>query len=147
MKLCSCTALLVFVVAVGAYAVADNPPPQMPATKAPVQTDSTTSSKQDNGDIPPPSGASADKPRAVSPEGIAFLQRLSKNTPFGTVDFDLKGLRAGMGARQEPANKDIKLIRAKIGEIPCEWVLAPRRPKPRLDDPVGKVKSVLLAFH
>jgi monoterpene epsilon-lactone hydrolase len=126
MKRYSGTALLVFVVAVGAYAVADNPTqPQAPVTKTPVQTDSTASSKQDHGDIPPPSEASADKPRVVSPEGTAFLQRLSKNTPFGTVGFDLKGLRAGMGARQEPANKDIKLIRVKIGEIPCEWVLAP----------------------
>ncbi len=126
MKRCSGMALLVFVVAVGAYAVADDvPQPQAPVTKASVQTDTTASSKQDNGDIPPAAAASADKPRVVSPEGIAFLQRLSKNTPFGTVGFDLKGLRAGMGARQEPANKDIKLIRVKIGEIPCEWVLAP----------------------
>ena len=30
-----------------------------------------------------------------------------------------------MGTRQEPTIKDIKLIRTKIGEIPCEWVLAP----------------------
>jgi acetyl esterase/lipase len=98
MKRYSGTALLVFVVAAGAYATADNPRP---------------------------SGASADKPRAVSPEGIAYLQRLRNNTPFGTTDFDLNGLRAGMGSRQEPVNKDIKLIRVKIGEIPCEWVLAP----------------------
>ena len=80
---------------------------------------------QDKGNIPPPSGASAEKPRAVSPEGIAFLESRRKNPPFGAVGFDLKGLRAGMGARQEPANKDIKLIRMKIGEVPCEWVLAP----------------------
>lgn len=69
--------------------------------------------------------AEDDRPRAVSPEGVAYLERLRKNTPFGTNGFDLTGLRAGMGARQEPANKDIKLIRIKIGEIPCEWVLAP----------------------
>jgi acetyl esterase/lipase len=126
MKRYSGTALLVFVVAVGAHAVADNPPqPQAPVTKSPVQTDSTASSKQDNGDNPSPSGASADKPRAVSPEGIAYLQKRLKSPPFGTTDFDLKGLRAGMGSRQEPTNKDIKLIRVKVGEIPCEWVLAP----------------------
>ena len=70
-------------------------------------------------------GAYADKPRAVSPEGIAYLQSLRKNTPFGTAGFDLKGLRAGMGARRKPTVKDVKLIRLKIGEIPCEWVLAP----------------------
>ena len=64
MKRCSGTTLLVFVVAVGAYAVADNlPQPQVPVTNASVQTDSASSSKRDNGDIPPPSGASADKPR------------------------------------------------------------------------------------
>ena len=126
MKRFSGATLLLFVVAAGAYAVADNlPQPPTPVTKDSVQTDSTASSKQDNGDIPPQPGASADKLRVVSPEGIAFLQRLSKNTPFGTTDFDLKGLRAGMGSRQVPANKDIKLIRLKIGEIPCEWVLAP----------------------
>lgn len=76
-------------------------------------------------DDPARSGASAEKPRVISPEGAAFLDRLRKNTPFGTTNFDLNSLRAGMGARQEPANKEIKLIRVKIGEIPCEWVLAP----------------------
>lgn len=65
------------------------------------------------------------KPRTVSPEGAAYLERLRKNTPFGTNHFDLNALRAGMGARQEPANKDVKLIRIKVSEIPCEWVLAP----------------------
>ncbi len=70
-------------------------------------------------------GTPADKPRVVSPEGIAFLQRLSTNTPFGTNSFGLNGLRAGMGSRQEPANKEIKLIRVMIGDIPCEWVVAP----------------------
>jgi acetyl esterase/lipase len=65
------------------------------------------------------------RPRAVSPEGIAYLETLRKRTPFGATAFDLQGLRAGMGARREPAAEDIKLIRLKIGEIPCEWVLAP----------------------
>lgn len=97
MNRCSRATLLVFVVAVGAYAVAD---------------------------IPPPPETSADKPRAVSPEGLALLEKLRKNTPFGTNVFDLKGLRAGMGARREPTIKDVRLIRSKIGEIPCEWVLA-----------------------
>ena len=47
MKLYSSTALLVFVVAVGAYAVADNlPQPQTPVTNAPVKTDSTASSSR-----------------------------------------------------------------------------------------------------
>ena len=121
MKCSKAAVMLLFVVAVGEFAFAGNPPGPNP----PVQKDSVLPLMQNNGDNPPLSAASADKPRVVSPEGIALLQRLSKNTPFGTTDFDLKGLRAGMGARQEPANKDIKLIHVKIGEIPCEWVLAP----------------------
>ena len=95
MKCISRTVLQFFVVAACAYATANDSP------------------------------ASGDKPRAVSPEGIAYLQRLRGNTPFGTNDFDLNGLRAGMGSRQEPANQEIKLMRVKVGEIPCEWVLAP----------------------
>jgi monoterpene epsilon-lactone hydrolase len=67
----------------------------------------------------------ADKPRVVSPEGTAYLESRRKSPPFGATDFNLEGLRAGMGARKEPANKDVKLIPTKIGEIPCEWVLAP----------------------
>ncbi|MBC8352829.1 MAG: alpha/beta hydrolase [Planctomycetes bacterium] len=93
------TSLLVFVVAVGAYAVDDKR-------------------------AQPTASAPADKARAVSQESIAYLQRLRKNTPFGTADFNLEGLRAGMGSRREPTIKDIKLIRSKIGEISCEWVLA-----------------------
>ncbi len=92
-------ALLFFIVTAVAYAAADN--------------------------SPQPSGTAADKPRTVSPEGLALLERLRKNTPFGTNGFDLQGLRAGMGARHEPTLKDVQLVRLKIGEIPCEWVLAP----------------------
>lgn len=76
-------------------------------------------------DDPRPSASPVDKPRVVSPEGIAYLNSLKSHMPFGTNDFDLTGLRAGMGSRQEPANKAIKLTRLKIGEIPCEWVVAP----------------------
>ena len=63
--------------------------------------------------------------RDVSPEGVAYLQKLRKRTPFGTNDFNLAGLRAGMGSRREPTIKDVKLLKVKVGEIPCEWVLAP----------------------
>lgn len=68
---------------------------------------------------------SAEKPRVVSPEGLAYLENRRKSPPFGKKDFDLTGLRAGMGTRQEPTMKDVKLIRTKVAEIPCEWVLAP----------------------
>jgi monoterpene epsilon-lactone hydrolase len=77
------------------------------------------------GDQPPSSEAPASKPRAVSPEGLAFLKNRRETPPFGADSFDLKGLRAGMGARQEPTLAGVLLIRTKIGEIPCEWVLAP----------------------
>ena len=103
----------------------NRPQPKTPLQDDTVQKDSAAIPKKENDDIPPPSGALADKPRAVSPEGIAYLQRLRKNTPFGTAGFDLKGLRAGMGLRREPNIKGVKLIRLKIGKIPCEWVLAP----------------------
>ena len=97
------TALLFLVVTVGTSA-ADNTRPQ---TKTPVQ--------KDNGAIP----------RTISREGVAYLKRLRKNTPFGTTDFSLEQLRRGMGSRRMPTIKDVKLTRAKVGEIPCEWVLAP----------------------
>jgi epsilon-lactone hydrolase len=126
MKRIAGIALLVFVVAVDAYAVDDNQPqPTAPVQSGAVQKDIAAIPRKDNGDIPPPSRALADKPRAVSQESIAYLQRLRKNTPFGTADFNLEGLRAGMRSRREPASKDISFIRSQIGEIPCEWVLAP----------------------
>ena len=80
------TALLVCVVAVGAYAVDDKQP----------------------------------QPKAISRESTEYLQKLRKRTPFGAKDFDLAALRAGMGSRREPKGKDTKLIRVKIGDIPCE---------------------------
>jgi len=63
--------------------------------------------------------------REVSSESVAYLEKLRKNTPFGTNNFDLKALRAGMGTRREPSIKDVKLIKVKVGDIPCEWLLAP----------------------
>ena len=63
--------------------------------------------------------------RDVSPGGIAYLQKLRKRTPFGANDFNLVALRAGMGSRREPTIKDVKLIKVKIGDMNCEWVLAP----------------------
>ena len=63
--------------------------------------------------------------RDVSQEGAEYLNRLLLGTPFGTNNFDLKGLRAGMGARHEPTIPDVKLLKVKVGDVPCEWVLAP----------------------
>jgi len=63
--------------------------------------------------------------KEVSPEGVAYLQKLRQRTPFGTNDFDLAALRKGMGTRRAPADPEIKLIRVMAGEVPCEWVAAP----------------------
>jgi acetyl esterase/lipase len=63
--------------------------------------------------------------REVSREGVDYLEKLRKNTPFGTNDFNLEALRSGMGTRREPTLKDVKLIKVKVGDIPCEWVVAP----------------------
>lgn len=80
---------------------------------------------EDNDKIPTPSVVVEGEPRVVSPEGLAYLEKLRMGTPFGTVDFSLEGLRAGMGARNEPRVEGVQLIRTKVGDIPCEWVLAP----------------------
>lgn len=90
--------LIVFVLATSSYVAADNPP-------------QTT--------------VGVDKPRKVSPEGVEYLEKLRQRTPFGTTDFNLDQLRAGMGTRREPTIKDVRLVRVKVGEIPCEWVVAP----------------------
>jgi len=105
-------AMLVCAVAIGAYAANDN----QPEPKATVRKDSAATPRGDDGDL---------LQRTVSRESVEYLQRLRKNTPFGTKDFDLPALRAGMGSRREPTVKGVKLVRAKIGGIPCEWVLAP----------------------
>ncbi len=63
--------------------------------------------------------------REVSQEGTRYLERLRQGTPFGTDNFDLAGLRAGMGTRHEPMIPGIKLLKVKVGDVPCEWVLAP----------------------
>ena len=126
MKRIAGTALLVFVIVVGVYAGDDNrTQPAAPAQNDTVQKNSAAIPGKDSGDILPLSAAPADNPRAVSQEGIAYLQKLRKNTPFGTAAFNLEQLRRGMGSRREPTIKDVSLIRLKIGEIPAEWVLAP----------------------
>lgn len=63
--------------------------------------------------------------KPVSQESVEYLRKMRKGTPFGTDNFDLKALRAGMGSRREPTVKDVKLIRVKIGNVPGEWVMAP----------------------
>jgi len=86
---------------------------------------SVTIPRVDKTDIPPPAGSPPGTPRKISPEGVAYLARLRQNTPFGTASFDMDGLRAGMRSRRAPADPSIKLVKADIGGIPGEWVLAP----------------------
>ncbi len=63
----------------------------------------------------------------VSREGRDYLQELRKRPAFGAVgnDFDLDGLRLGMGLRQEPTDRAVVCRRTQIDDIPCEWVVAP----------------------
>ena len=63
--------------------------------------------------------------RAVSPEGQKYLQGLLGRTPFGTNQFDLAGLRAGMGTRRPPTIPNVSVTKVQVGDVPCEWVLAP----------------------
>jgi acetyl esterase/lipase len=112
MKRLAVMALLAYLVALGAFAAAA---PQVAAQKTPPAT-----TQPDGGKSPPPS-----IPSTVSAEGVEYLAKLRKRTPFGAKDFDLEGLRKGMSSRREPADKEVKLIRAQVGEIACEWVVAP----------------------
>lgn len=70
-------------------------------------------------------GRNVNGPSQVSQDFLAAWRR--RSPAFGAVGnaFNLAGLRQGMAARQEPANKDVRCIRAAIGRIPCEWVVAP----------------------
>ena len=64
-------------------------------------------------------------PEKVSPEGAAYFDRLMKNTPFGTNQFDFDGLRKGMGTRRAITIAGVQTLATKIGAVPGEWVLAP----------------------
>lgn len=113
-------ALLICLVAGIPYTVASSPKQQ-----ATGQGHVVTIPNVDKADLASRPGASDGKPRTVSTASKEYLARLRKNTPFGTTNFDLAALRAGMGSRREPRQKGVKLIRAKVGGIAAEWVLAP----------------------
>ncbi len=64
----------------------------------------------------------------ISQESIKYWQDYRKNCPqLGTPvnPFILANLRAGMGTRQEPADKNVKLTKVMVDNVPCEWVMAP----------------------
>ncbi len=63
--------------------------------------------------------------RDVSKEGAQFLEQRRQSPPFGADTFDLAALRAGMGARVEPTQPDVKLMKINVGEVQCEWVMTP----------------------
>ena len=79
--------------------------------------------RADDPSRPAPAQFASEKP--VSQQGIEYLQMLRKRTPFGKAGFNLDGLRNGMGSRQEPKIGGVTLIRVKVGDIPCEWVMTP----------------------
>ena len=62
-----------------------------------------------------------------SRESREYLQELRQKPAFGAAgnEFDLDELRRIMETRQVPANSAIECIPAQIGDIPCEWVVAP----------------------
>lgn len=72
-----------------------------------------------------PASRIGEVPKTVSREGLEYLVQRRKSAPFGAKDFNLQALRAGMGTRHEPQIKGVKLSRVKVGDIHCEWVLAP----------------------
>lgn len=86
-----------------------------------VQSDAAVIPGVNETDIPARAGG---KRGAVSPEGAAYLEKLRMRTPFGAGDFQLDQLRAGMGTRRAPTVTDVGLVRTRVGEIPCEWVVA-----------------------
>lgn len=62
--------------------------------------------------------------KGISPEGVQYLERLRRGTPFGANGFDLAALRAGMGARRAPTLPGIQLQSVQVGDVPCQWVVA-----------------------
>jgi acetyl esterase/lipase len=105
---------------IAAHYAASEPQPQVAAEK-----DSAASPQMDSGERLSEPETPQDRPRAVSRESVEYLRALRQNVPFGTKDFDLAGLRAGMGSRREPTIPGVQLIPVKIDDLPCEWVLAP----------------------
>lgn len=84
MKRVAESALLVCVVAVGAYAVDDN---QLQPDET-SRDDSAAIRNKENDDRPPSSGMPEGKQRVISQESIEHLQKLRKKVPFGAESFD-----------------------------------------------------------
>jgi acetyl esterase/lipase len=61
----------------------------------------------------------------TSPESRKYLRQLRKTPAFGAHGFNLEDLRLGMATRREPTDPTVECVRADIGSIPGEWVLAP----------------------
>ncbi len=63
----------------------------------------------------------------VSEESRKFWEEGRKSPQFGAPgnEFDLEGLRTGMGARQEPADRGVRCTRVEADHVPAEWVVAP----------------------
>jgi len=63
----------------------------------------------------------------ISKESHEFWVASRKSPQFGSPGnpFNLAGLREGMDARQEPADKAVRCLRTQVDHIPCEWAVAP----------------------
>ena len=60
----------------------------------------------------------------TSQESREYFEKLHETPAFGAEDFDLEGLREGMGTRREPYETPIRSVRTEVDGIPVEWVLA-----------------------
>ncbi|MCC7336250.1 MAG: alpha/beta hydrolase [Pirellulaceae bacterium] len=118
--------LISFMVVGIAYAAGDDQTKRKEShPKATVQTERAAAAEERDDEISASSETAAGLPQTISPEGVAYLQNLRKNSPFGAAEFNLEQLRMGMGSRREPTIGDVKLVRSQIEEISCEWVIAP----------------------
>ena len=106
-------ALLPVILAASAFVFSDLPPQSGALAEDRFQAASPNGS--DEATVPKTRDG---KPRVVSREGAEYLERRRKSAPFGTVKFDLQGLRAGMGTRNEPRVKGVRLLPLKIRKTP-----------------------------
>lgn len=60
----------------------------------------------------------------ITPQSLAYVNKLRESPSFGTDGFDLEGLRQGMATRREPTVEGVQCIPAQIDDLPAEWVVA-----------------------
>ena len=67
------------------------------------------------------------QPDPPSPQSVELLRELRSTPAFGDPgnEFNLEGLRQGMGTRAEPADPRVVCSRVDVNGVPAEWVVAP----------------------